>query len=65
MTFTLKDFKRNRNQELKALMEHFALKGPEKAYANVEALMADMLDDVIDVWVDAHLKQGDEGCDDY
>jgi hypothetical protein len=39
------------------LMEHFAAAG--KPFATPEALMADMLDDVVDVWWDEHFSRED------
>jgi hypothetical protein len=61
---TIRGFKKHRKQELDQLMAHFRSKGPDMAYKNVDALLFDMLDDVIDIWVEAH-SGSDEGCDVY
>jgi hypothetical protein len=63
----VKAFKKDRKADLTALMLHFESKAwqhPKELvpYNNFDALMADMLDDVIDVWLDAHLK-GNDDCD--
>jgi hypothetical protein len=41
------------------LMRHFAHVG--NPYESVDALMADMLDDVLDVWEDDHYS-GNDSC---
>ena len=62
--FTPRRFKKDRKEDLDKLMAHFASKRDEQGYRNVDALLYDMLDDVIDIWVDDHLGS-DEGCDVY
>jgi len=62
---TIADFKEARKEDIDMLMAHFASKGSEKAFPHVEALLYDILDDAIDIWIDDHLGSADEGCADY
>lgn len=51
----LNEFKMTHRERLQGLLEHFNQKySGAKPYESVEHLMADMLDDVIDVWIETH-----------
>ena len=54
---TIAAFEEDHELHLSVLMTHFAAHG--QPYASPEALMADMLDDVIDVWLDDHISEMD------
>jgi hypothetical protein len=60
-TSALEQFKMSRDNDLSTLMNHFEHHGVP--YYNRDALMADMLDDVIDVWLEDHKNPHCETCD--
>ncbi len=51
-TLTVKEFMENEDFRITRLYKHFLNHGIN--YASKEELVVDMLDDVIDVWEDAH-----------
>jgi hypothetical protein len=55
----VENFARQRIADLDLLLLHFQQAG--KPFTGTDALLADMLDDVIDVWLDDHLG-GNDSC---